>query len=206
MEIVERTFSYLFKGVRNHDAGLFTRTAAFASFSTPNIEVTSPDCGPSNEGLMDVDHTQDGKDLLPTLNWSISPAVAEAVLHESIKEWLIVIEDVDAPLPKPIMHAAFFGIPASVRKFAHEDLDKEEGKDVLKSGVGYGKNLRNKVYAGPKPLKGHGKHRYFYQVIALGEPLDRKAMSPVPKKDELVRAVEGKVLGWGAWIGIAERP
>ena len=53
----------------------------------------------------------------------------------------------------------------------------------------------------------HGEHRYFYQVIALGEGLDAGRMSEVATKEELGRevSVEGRMLAWGEWIGVAER-
>lgn len=35
--------------------------------------------------------------------------------------------------------------------------------------------------------------------------VEEKGFSAWPKKDELVKGVEGKVLGWGQWIGVAVR-
>lgn len=61
------------------------------------------------------------------------------------------------------------------------------------------------MYNGPRALKGHGPHRYYYQLIALKEPLDLKSIGPIATKAELVKAIEGKVAGWGLWIGISER-
>ena len=78
-------------------------------------------------------------------------------------------------------------------------------ENELKGGFRYGKNLRGTVYSGPKPLRGHGEHRYFYFVVALKEGLDEGKMGKVPAKEELVAQCEGKVLGWGEWIGVAER-
>jgi phosphatidylethanolamine-binding protein (PEBP) family uncharacterized protein len=204
MEYLERTFSYITKNIKNHDSKLFTRTSqtpAFRSFPTPSITITSPDCGPSGSHL-EKDHTQDGADLIPTLNWTLPSSITAS----SIAEYLIIVQDADAPLPTPILHAAYYGIPASKTSIAHEDLAKvKEGTNELKGGFKYAKNLRGTVYSGPKPLKGHGEHRYFYFVIALKERLDAGKMSTIPTKEDLVRECEGKVLGWGEWIGIAER-
>lgn len=58
------------------------------------------------------------------------------------------------------------------------------------------------MYSGPKPLKGHGEHRYFYFIIALKEVLDEGRMGKLPKLEELARECEGKVVGWGQWIGV----
>jgi len=53
----------------------------------------------------------------------------------------------------------------------------------------------------------HGEHRYFYQVIALGEALDRAKLSEIATKEDLATevSVEGRILAWGEWIGVAER-
>ncbi|KAH8816094.1 phosphatidylethanolamine-binding protein [Xylogone sp. PMI_703] len=213
MALLERTISLLLKNVRNHDSGLFTRSPAFSSFLNPTITITSPDCGPSNTNnddnnttLLDIDHTQDGKDLLPTLHWTIPSTITES----SIQSFLLIIEDADAPLWKPILHAGFFNIPSSVREFGEEDLLRDtwdesgntaDGK--VAHEVGYAKTMRGKVYAGPRPLRGHGRHRYFFQVVALGGKVQ---LGRAPKREEILEEVERRgVLGWGEWVGIAER-
>ena len=66
------------------------------------------------------------------------------------------------------------------------------------------KNIQGAHYGGPKPVIGHGVHRYFYQLVALREPVDTGKMAKVTK-DGLGRAIVGNVLGWGQWIGTYER-
>jgi len=39
----------------------------------------------------------------------------------------------------------------------------------------------------------------------LKEPLDPKTFATAPKRDELAKAIEGKVAGWGEWTGVYER-
>jgi len=119
-----------------------------------------------------------------------------------------MVEDADGPLGFPIMHAAYYHIPPEKTSLENEDLERvgEKG-NLLKGGFKYGKNLRGTVYSGPKPLKGHGEHRYFYEVVALSGTVgeEGKGLSCPAKKDEIVKGIEGKVLGWGQWIGVAER-
>ncbi|KAE8453195.1 hypothetical protein EG329_011262 [Mollisiaceae sp. DMI_Dod_QoI] len=204
MEYVERTVSWLTKNVRGHDAKLFPKSPAFKSYPEPTLTVTSPDCGPSNSKF-DIDHTQDGKDLIPSLTWTLPASIPAS----SVKEYLILVEDADGPLGFPIMHAGYYHIPPTKTSLTPEDILKAEGEkgNVLKGGFKYAKNLRGTVYSGPKPLKGHGEHRYFYEVIALSETIgiEGKGLSVPAKKDELVKGCEGKVLGWGEWVGVAER-
>lgn len=71
----------------------------------------------------------------------------------------------------------------------------KEGSNVLKGGFRYWKNLKVTVYSGPKPLRGHREHRYFYFLIALKGGLDETKMSRVPTKEELAGQFEGKGLG-----------
>jgi phosphatidylethanolamine-binding protein (PEBP) family uncharacterized protein len=200
MEYVERTLSYLTKNRKGYDAQLFTKGPALSSFPEPTITITSPDCGPS-DSMLDIDHTQDGKDLIPSLNWTLPSTIPIS----EVAEYLLVIEDVDAPIGC-IMHAAFYSIPPTKTTLTHEDIQKVDGKgkgNELKGGFRYAKNLRSTPYSGPKPLKGHGSHRYFFQVLALKEKLGQ--MTVPAKMAELVSGVEGKVLGWGSWTGVAER-
>jgi phosphatidylethanolamine-binding protein (PEBP) family uncharacterized protein len=206
MEYVERTIAYLTSNLKGRDPKLFTRplgkVPAFASPPNPTITVTSTTCGPSGSH-MSIEYTQDGADTFPTLTWILPSSIPAS----SVKEYLLVIQDADAPLPVPITHAIFYNIPGSKTTIAQEDIEKTGKENELKGGFRYGKNLRGTVYGGPRPLRGHGEHRYFYQVIALGEALDAGKLSKIATKEELGRevSVEGRVLGWGEWVGVAER-
>ncbi|TVY35484.1 UPF0098 protein, partial [Lachnellula subtilissima] len=169
---------------------------------SPTIPMTSPTCGPSGS-IMAVQYTQDGADTFPTLTWTLPSSLAP----ERVKEYLLVIQDPDAPLPSPITHGVFYGIPPGKSTVAQEDLVETGRGNELGGGFRYGMNRRGTVYAGPRPLRGHGEHRYFYQLIALGEGLDVGKMSKVATLEEIGRevSVEGRMLAWGEWIGVAER-
>lgn len=97
---IEVTISWLFKNFRGRDAKLFTTTPAFASHPIPTISVTSPDCGETGAQL-GVEYTFDGAGKFPALKWQAPEEVKDA-----IKEWLLVTEDPDAPLPTPIAHGS----------------------------------------------------------------------------------------------------
>lgn len=98
LSYVEVTISWLFKNFRGRDAKLFITSPAFSSHPTPTITVTSPDCGDTNAQL-GVEYTFDGAGKFPELSWR-----APEEVEGSIKEWLLVSEDPDAPLPTPIAH------------------------------------------------------------------------------------------------------
>jgi phosphatidylethanolamine-binding protein (PEBP) family uncharacterized protein len=166
MDYLERMISYFTKNQKGRDAKLFTKRPAFTSFPSPTLTVTSPDCGPT-KSIVDIDHTQDGADLLPTLTWSLPPTIPSS----SVAQYLIVIEDADGPIPTPALHGAFYSIPATKTSLTQEDLEKVGKENELKGGFRYAKTITGAAYGGPRPLRGHGPHRYFYQVIALGDPL-----------------------------------
>lgn len=106
------------------------------------------------------------------------------------------------------MHAGYYHIPSSKTSITQQDIERVDGKgNELKGGFKFAKNLRGTVYSGPKPLRGHGEHRYFYEVVALSAILgeEGKGLSSPAKKEEILKGLEGKVLGWGEWVGVAER-
>ena len=56
---------------------------------------------------------------------------------------------------------------------------------------------------------GHGPHRYFFQVVGVRgvqwEEEGGKREAGALRRDELVEIIQGKVVGWGVWIGVFER-
>ncbi len=198
LKYIEYGLGSLLFSSKGHDKKLFTKGPAFEGLK-PTIDITSPECGPSNSSLKRI-HSQLGEDRFPELEWS-PPAGTE------IKEYLLVVEDPDAPLPIAPCHGIYYNIPESTRHIHTDDIkldEADEKKRTLKSGFKLGKNLRGTVYGGPRPPLGHGPHRYFYQLIALKEPLDHSKMSEQATKKELAAAIMGKVAAWGVWVGVFE--
>ncbi|KKY27050.1 hypothetical protein UCRPC4_g01275 [Phaeomoniella chlamydospora] len=189
---------------RGHDAGIFTRTPPFKDIPE-NLTITSPDNGPSGSKLK-PEFTQVGPDRFPTLTW-IPPSDIQ------IAEYILICEDVDAPLPQPIVHGLFWGIPGTVTKVTDEDIQLKnlaEGKQGgIKAGWVIGRNRKGTHYFGAKPLLEHGTHRYFFEVVALEDKIERdeleKDLEENMTKEELVKRIDGKVVGWGNWVGEFER-
>jgi len=183
---------------RARDEKLFTKGPAFADIQ-PTIDITSPDVGPS-ESTMAIIYTGLGEDRFPELEWSAPPKT-------KVSEYLLVVEDPDAPIPSPPTHGLYYAIPATTTKITASDitLKSGKGKKVLNGNFKLGQNIRGTHYGGPKPPLGHGPHRYFYQLIALKEPLDTTKLSEMATKKELAEAIVGNVAAWGAWIGIFEK-
>jgi hypothetical protein len=42
-------------------------------------------------------------------------------------------------------------------------------------------------------------------LVALSKPVDHAKLSARATKEELAAEIVGKVVGWGAWVGVFER-
>jgi Raf kinase inhibitor-like YbhB/YbcL family protein len=141
-----------------------------------------------------VRYTADGEGLSPPLQWRGVPSGAASLL--------LIIEDADAPTPRPLVHAIVVDLPALDSALAEGALKSpdHEGQDDLHEG-------RNSyLMAGwlpPDPPPGHGQHRYAFQLFALaaGEPF-----GGAPGRDAVLEAVQERALASGCLIGTYERP
>ncbi|UAJ77802.1 YbhB/YbcL family Raf kinase inhibitor-like protein [Leifsonia sp. ZF2019] len=125
-----------------------------------------------------------GKDLSPALAWSALP--------EGTVDLLLVFEDLDAPRSAPALHTivAFAPRPSGIPEGALRTDDPT--LRFLPTLFGRAK------YAGPRPLPGHGTHRYRFHLYALDTPVD---MAAVGSPDRLPAAVAGHVLASGTLAG-----
>jgi phosphatidylethanolamine-binding protein (PEBP) family uncharacterized protein len=141
-----------------------------------------------------------GKNLSPHLAWSRPPA--------ETTELLLVIEDIDVPLgTNPAVHCAALIDPAHLAnsgELPSGALDKNNpapGVTLLRSLIGRG-------YHGPEPLKGHGPHRYLFELYALGTSLLATAdydtvLKTRPRR--LLASLDTPVLARGHITAINER-
>jgi hypothetical protein len=130
-----------------------------------------------------------GDDLSPHLDWtSLPPGTAQL---------LLVVEDIDVPMAKPAVHCAALIDPAAGALEPGALAAKQPGPGVriLRSTIGRG-------YHGPAPIKGHGPHRYVFQLFALGSPL---AGNDDARPRTLLAAVTQPVLGRGRLTCVYER-
>jgi phosphatidylethanolamine-binding protein (PEBP) family uncharacterized protein len=200
LKLIEYALGRLLYRRRAYDKLCFFNTPAFSRHPHPDIAITSPDCGDSGAKLS-KDYSKFGAGRIPELSWP--PAAPD------VKEYLLLTEDPDAPFGHPNVHGIYCFIPATTTSFGPRDLklvreDPEGEVKVLESGYRVGKNRRNWVYIPPRPVLGHGPHRYFFELVALNQKLDPDKISKIPTKEELAEAVKGKVCGWGIWTATYE--
>jgi phosphatidylethanolamine-binding protein (PEBP) family uncharacterized protein len=141
-----------------------------------------------------------GENHSPHLAWSELPA--------GWAELLLLIEDIDSPLgAKPAVHCLAIideaGLPTP-RELAPGALAKHDpgpGVTLLRSTIGRG-------YHGPEPVKGHGPHRYVFQIYALSHSLlnrpDRDAAIK-SRPRTLLASIDSPVLARGRITGVYER-
>ncbi|GAA1993872.1 YbhB/YbcL family Raf kinase inhibitor-like protein [Kitasatospora viridis] len=136
-----------------------------------------------------------GKDLSPHLDWTGLPT--------GTAQLLLVVEDIDVPMSKPAVHCVALIDPTAgpLEPGALAARQPAPGVRPLRATIGRG-------YHGPGPIKGHGPHRYVFQVFALGAALpDAPAGTPLDRARPraLLAAVTAPVLGRARLTGVYER-
>jgi len=141
-----------------------------------------------------------GENLSPHLAWSKVP--------DGTAELLLLIEDIDVPLgANPAVHCLAL-IDESGLQTPHELPPGALAKKNPGAGVTLLRSIMSRGYFGPEPLKGHGPHRYVFQLYALGDSLLTR-----PDRDTLIKtrpravltAIDVPVLARGRITGVCER-
>ena len=134
---------------------------------------------------------------------NVSPPLAWRDIPAATRELVLIVEDPDAPLPRPFVHLIVCGIGLELHELAEGALSD----DLLaerRAGLTLGRNtFRHQSYAGPRALPGHGQHRYLFQLFALDQ---RLLFDQAPTLKQLLAAMNGHVLARGRLEGRFERP
>lgn len=155
-------------------------------FALTSMRVTSEAFG--QDERIPAQHTGEGMDVSPALAWRDAPA--------DTKAYAVFCHDPDAPLVKPgtygFAHWVLYNIPATASGVAENTSEGTQGmNDFGQSG-----------FNGPMPPEGHGKHRYYFWVLALDQTLD---LPDGLSLDKLLEKVEPHVLGMNRLVGIYQR-
>jgi len=145
-----------------------------------------------DHGPLPVDCTADGEGVSPPLYWSGLPQAATSVA--------LIVEDADSPTPHPLVHAIAVGLPAqdgALRGGALAD-DSDAPADAT---LGRNSYLQH-GWLPPDPPPGHGKHRYAFQVFALG---GTAPLPEAPGRDALIALLESRAIASGMIVGTYER-
>lgn len=125
-----------------------------------------------------------GKDISPALAWDPLPA--------DTKSLVLVLEDLDVPTSTPGIHtiAAFPAVEGGLPEGALTPDDPRF--QFLRNRRGQAK------YTGPRPLPGHGAHRYRFHLYALDTDID---FTQVTDMHAVPSALAGHVLASGTLTG-----
>ena len=150
------------------------------------INITSPAF--EDGGMIPAKYTCDGEDISPPLQWDVAA--------NGIKSIALICDDPDAPMGT-FVHWVLFNLPAETRQLS-ENIPADE---VLPNGAKQGTTDFGRVgYGGPCPPS--GTHRYFFKIYALDTQIDLPAGA---RKSQLLKAMEGHILGQGQLIGKYKR-
>ena len=135
-------------------------------------------------------HTCDGANTAPPLEWSGAPAGAKSLV--------LIVDDPDAPDPKApkqtYVHWVVYDIPPSAKNL-------RAAGTALPGGAREGMNDWNRRgYGGPCPPI--GRHRYFFKLYALDVVLGDLGS---PKKADVEAAMQDHVLEHAELVGTYER-
>jgi len=168
-------------------------TASVEAQAPQTITVTSPTL--KNGETIPQDYTADGRNVSPALQWSGAPA--------STKEFAVILDDPDVPMPQPFVHWVIYKIPGTAKGLPENiPIDAATPMPAEIAGAVQGTSgFRRPIYRGPAPPPGK-PHHYHFKVLALDAVLDLK---PGLTKAELLEAVKGHVVGEGELVAIYER-
>ena len=120
----------------------------------------------------------------------ISPALGWSDLPVGTADLLLLVEDLDSPGAAPRIHALVAFTPV--------DGGLPEGA-LARGTPGIRPWPRRRIaYLGPRPLPGHGTHRYRFHLYALDVTVD---LASVATLGDLPAALAGHVLASGSLVG-----
>ncbi len=140
-------------------------------------------------------YTPDGRNLSPPITWHNLPANTRAIA--------IVCADFGAGMPPPWVHWIIYNIPATAKGLPAglPILPETPLPDELSGAIQGLNGWRRPYYRGPAPPVGT-PHIYHFTIYALDEDLD---LEPGRDRDELLRAMDGHIIGQGELAPIYQR-
>lgn len=128
-------------------------------------------------------HTGDGDDVAPALEWSGVP--------DGTKSFAVVVHDPDAPLVDGFTHWVAYNIPGDATGLPEGGGEATAGEN----------SFGNQGYNGPAPPPGHGPHHYFFWVYALDDDL---GLDPGLDRRSLLERIEDHVIEQARLVGTYE--
>ena len=166
---------------------------AWAQAAPATITVTSATLK-ANETIP-KDHTADGRNVSPALMWTGAPAAT--------KQFALVCDDPDVPMPGGFVHWVVYKIPGAAKGLPAElpmDATLTAPADIAGTVQGIS-GFRRAGYRGPAPPPGK-PHHYTFTVYALDAALP---LADGLNRSQLMEAIKGHIIGQGSLVAIYER-
>ncbi len=138
------------------------------------------------DGPIPDDYSAYGKSISPPLHWGKGPY--------GTRNFVLILEDPDAPMATPFVHWMVWNIPASSEGTA-------EGAAPAGAVQGKLAFVGRSGYFGPRPPDGPA-HHYHFQVFALDSALELK---PDADRAALAAAMKGHVLASGELVATYQK-
>lgn len=141
------------------------------------------------------DHTADGRNVSPAINWSGAPTAT--------KQFALVLDDPDVPMPGGFVHWVVYKIPAAAKGLPPElPMDAALAAPPEIAGTIQGMSgFRRAGYRGPAPPPGK-PHHYTFTVFALDAELPLEAGL---NRTQLMEALKGHIIAQGSLVALYER-
>lgn len=113
---------------------------------------------------------------------------------------MLLVEDADAPFPRPLVHAIAPFLEPRDGALAEGALPHRRRTE--RAGMMGRNSYAGRAWLPPAPVPGHGPHRYAFQLFAL----DTAPRFPHPPgRSLLLVTIRGHVIARGCLIGVYER-
>ncbi len=179
--------------LRNVRAGHATLTIVQEDIAPAELTLDLSSMAFANGGRIPERFTADGEGVSPPLSWRHIP--------EGTASLALIVEDADAPLPNPIVHALVWNLPPGDGELAEGAIAADGAGGPDGSDVGRNTYL-GEGWLPPDPPPGHGSHDYVFQLFALSETPE---LGENPGRTAFASAIEGRVLAAGLLIGTYSR-
>ncbi|MBS3800875.1 MAG: YbhB/YbcL family Raf kinase inhibitor-like protein [Thioalkalivibrio sp.] len=155
-------------------------------FALSDMQLSSSAFGPGQ--TVPKRHSGEGENTSPALKWSDLPQGTQGLA--------VICHDPDAPLIQPgtygFVHWVLYNLPP--------DLDGLP--EATDQGTAGQTDFGRTGYGGPMPPEGHGKHHYFFWLLALDRDLQ---LPPGLTLWQFLERAEPHVIGMNRLVGTYQR-
>lgn len=153
----------------------------------PRIDISSSSFADGD--FLPRDFTADGE--------SSSPPLLFGVVPDGTRSLVLLVEDPDAPTPRPFVHWLLYDIRPEVKSLAAH---------LPPQGVDFAVQGRNSMfkrgYSGAAPPKGDLAHHYHFQLFALDRPT---GLSSGAGRARVLSRMRGHAIGFGELVALYKR-